>query len=52
MESEVRQLEVFLGEESGKSRLPVYVRFYLSDAQNQAEALKDRLGSCGKGKTA
>lgn len=49
LESVVRQLEVFLGEESGKSRLPVYVRFYLSDAQNQAEALKDRLGSCGKG---
>ena len=25
------------------------MRFFLSDAQNQAEALKDRLGSCGKG---
>lgn len=48
LESVVRQLEVFLGEESGKSRLPVYVRFYLSDAQNQAAALKDRLGSRGE----
>ena len=46
MESVVRQLTGFLEEESGKSRLPVYVRFYLSDAQNQAAALKDRLGSC------
>ena len=48
MESVVRQLTGFLEEESGEGRKPVYMRFFLSDAQNQAAALKDRLGSCGE----
>ena len=49
MESVVRQLTGFLEEESVEGRKPVYMRFFLSDAQNQAAALKDRLAGCGEG---
>ena len=49
LESVLRQLTGFLEEESVEGRKPVYMRFFLSDAQNQAAALKERLGSCGKG---
>ena len=45
LESVVRQLDFFLKEESGEGRCPVYIRFYLSDAQNQAAALKYKLAS-------
>lgn len=43
LESVLRQLEGFLKEESAEGRRPVYVRFFLSDAQNQACALNRRL---------
>ena len=49
LESVVRQLTGFLEDESGEGRKPVYMRFFLSDAQNQAAALKERLAGCGEG---
>ena len=42
-ESVVRQMGEFLAAEEVVGRRPVYVRFFLSDAQNQAAALHDRL---------
>ena len=49
LESVIRQLTGFLEDESGDGRKPVYMRFFLSDAQNQAAALKERLSGCGEG---
>lgn len=49
LESVVRQLTGFLEDESVEGRKPVYMRFFLSDAQNQAAALKERLAGCGEG---
>ena len=43
LESVVRQIGEFLTTEEVAGRRPVYVRFFLSDAQNQAAALQDRL---------
>ena len=43
LESVVRQMGEFLAAEEVAGRRPVYVRFFLSDAQNQAAALHDRL---------
>ena len=43
LESVLRQMEEFLAAERLEERKPVYIRFYLSDAQNQAEALERRL---------
>lgn len=43
LESVVRQMGEFLTTEEVAGRRPVYVRFFLSDAQNQAAALHDRL---------
>ena len=45
MENVVRQLEEFIELERHEGRKPVYIRFYLSDTQNQAALLKARL-SC------
>lgn len=35
----------FFGAEEAEGRKPVFVRFFLSDAQNQAKALRDALGA-------
>ena len=43
LEDLLTQLHVFLAEESAEGRSPVYVRFFLSDAQNQAAVLYKRL---------
>ncbi len=42
-ESVVRQMGEFLAAEKVAGRSPVYVRFFLSDAQNQAVALREAL---------
>lgn len=42
-ESVVRQMGEFLAAEEVAGRSPVYVRFFLSDAQNQAVALRNAL---------
>lgn len=42
-ESVVRQMGEFLAAEEVAGRSPVYVRFFLSDAQNQAVALREAL---------
>ena len=39
-------LKAFLEKEAAKGRSAVLVRFFLSDAQNQAEALKAAIGRC------
>ena len=43
LESVVRQMGEFLTTEEVAGRSPVYVRFFLSDAQNQAAALREAL---------
>ena len=43
LEDVLTQLHVFFAEESAEGRRPVYVRFFLSDAQNQAAVLYKRL---------
>ena len=40
------EIQAFLGKEASEGRSAVLIRFFLSDAQNQAAALKDALDGC------
>lgn len=45
--SVIAKLQDFSGAEASKGRCLVFVRFFLSDAQNQAGPLRKALGECG-----